>query len=107
MVISVSIKTRTTGCMASAEYCGETIIVKAGGTISDDFANHIKGGKQAKEYRDNPEYVQGRKIVKDCVFYSPSTAAQFVTGRSTNGYEAWKVEPKKSLGAYLKEQGLR
>lgn len=107
MVINVTLKTRTTGCNASAEYTGETIVVKAGGTISGDFAEHIRGGKKAKQYRDNPEYVQGRSIIKDCIFNSPSTAAQFVTGRSTNGYEAWKVEPKKNLGVYLKEQGLR
>ena len=46
-------------------------------------------------------------ILKNCEFTSPSTAAQFVTGRSTNGYEAWKVEKKLSLGQYLKDKGLR
>lgn len=107
MKINVTLKTRTTGCEAIAEYLGDSIVVKAGGTISADFADHIRGGKQAKKFRNDPNCVEGRKIIKDCVFDSPSTAAQFVTGRSTNGYEAWKVEPKKSLGDYLKEQGLR
>ena len=107
MKIFVTLKTRSDSCNATAEYLGESIIVKAGGTISDDFADHIRGGRQAKRYRNDPEYVQNRIILKDCVFDSPSTAAQFVTGRSTNGYEAWKVDQKKTLGAYLKEQGLR
>lgn len=50
---------------------------------------------------------ESRTILKDCRFTSPSTAAQFVTGRSSNGYEVWKVEDGKSLGSYLKEIGVR
>ena len=82
--------------------------VKKGGKINLDFAKHIRGGKSAKNYRDNPEFVDSDgNILKDCDFSSPSTAAQFVTGRSTNGYEAWKVDAKKNLGDYMKEKGLR
>ena len=108
MKIKVNISMRSTDVHADAIYEGESITVLPGGTISEDFAAHIKGGTKAKKYRENPEYVGAdRTILKACQFTSPSTAAQFVTGRSTNGYEAWKVEKKKNLGAYLKEQGLR
>ena len=108
MKINISLKQRDTDVFSEAIYDGETVTVLPGGKISADFAKHIQGGRKAKSFRDNPEYVDSeRNIIKDCVFTSPSTAAQFVTGRSTNGYEAWKVEKKKSLGKFLKEKGLR
>lgn len=108
MKVKVYLTMRATDVQAEAVYEGETITVLPGGKISVDFADHIQGGRKAKSFRNNPEYVDSeRNIIKDCVFTSPSTAAQFVTGRSTNGYEAWKVEKKKNLGTYLKEKGLR
>ena len=107
MEIKVSIKPRNGNCHAEAIYDGNQMTV-LNGIISSEFAAHVPGGKQSKAYRNNLEYVdKDRKIIKPCVFSSPSTAAQFVTGRSVNGYEAWKVEPKKNLGVYLKENGLR
>jgi len=108
MEIKVTLKPRTGTSFAEAIYYGDTFVVKAGGKISADFASHIRGGKAAKAYRDDRNYVdENRNIIKDCTFNSPSTAAQFVTGRSTNGYEAWKVSKKVSLAKYLREQGLR
>ena len=108
MKVKVYLTMRSSDVRAEAIYEGENITVLPGGIISSDFAAHIRGGAKAKAFRDNIEYVDAdRKIIKECVFTSPSTAAQFVTGRSTNGYEAWKVEAKKSLGDYLKEKGLR
>ena len=108
MEIKVYLKQRSSDVYAEAIYCGETITVLPGGYISDSFADHIRGGKKAKGFRDDPEYVDAeRRIIKPCPFTSPSTAAQFVTGSSTNGYEAWKGETRKSLGAYLREKGIR
>ena len=108
MKIKVTLTQQGKGVFAEAVYEGESITVLPGGSISTDFAAHIRGGKKAKSYRDNAEYVNGEhKILKKCTFSSPSTAAQFVTGRSTNGYVAWKVEGKQNLGDYLKEKGLR
>lgn len=108
MRIKISLKQRTSDVFAEAVYEDGTITVLPGGIISSDFAGHIRGGKKAKSYRENKEFVdQDRRILKNCVFTSPSTAAQFVTGRSTNGYEAWKVEGKESLGDYLREKGMR
>ena len=108
MRIDIKISSKKTEAHAEAVYSGSTVIVKAGGVISKDFADHIKGGKEAKALRDDRTCVSSEGIIlKDCEFDSPSTAAQFVTGRSTNGYEAWKVEDKVSLGKYLHEKGLR
>ncbi len=36
------------------------------------------------------EYVKNNVVKKDVVFKSASTAANFVTGRSTNGLITWK-----------------
>ncbi|MBR3171574.1 MAG: DUF4357 domain-containing protein [Lachnospiraceae bacterium] len=108
MKVHVILQPRNTDAYAEAVYDGKTITVLPGGRISADFAAHIQGGRKAKSFRNNPEFVDAdRNIIKECVFTSPSTAAQFVTGRSTNGYDAWKVEAKKNLGKYLEEQGLR
>lgn len=43
-------------------------------------------------------------VLKDCVFKSPSTAAQFVSGRSTNGYLAWHVAKRMSLKSWLQNE---
>ena len=108
MKIHVTLSSKVYDEMAEAIYEGSIITVLPGGKIRLDFAEHIRGGRKAKSYRDNPEYVDAEgNILKECVFTSPSTAAQFVTGISTNGYEKWKVEPKKSLGEYLEEKGLK
>ena len=108
MKINVTLRRRNSDVYAEAVYEGNTITVLPGGKISSDFATHIQGGRKALSVRNNPEFVdQDRNIIKACVFTSPSTAAQFVVGRSANGYAVWKVEKKKNLGKYLEERGLR
>lgn len=108
MSINVHLELRNKSCYAEGIYSETEFVVKKGGKIRREFAQHIVGGSVAKKYRDNPEYVDDNgNILKDCLFTSPSTAAQFVTGRSTNGYIAWKVEKKKNLKEYLREQGMR
>lgn len=107
-MIKMYLKSRNGDCFADGVYEDGKIIVLKGGMISSDFADHIRGGRKAKSFRENPEYVdENRNIIKECIFDSPSTAAQFVTGRSINGYAAWKVEKKKTLGDCLRERGLR
>ena len=108
MEIKVYFSLRDRSAYADAIYMGDKTIVKAGGKISKHFASYIRGGTFARKMRENPELVDAeRNIIADCIFNSPSTAAQFVGGRSFNGYEAWKVEKHKNLGQYLKEHGLK
>lgn len=108
MNIKVTISPRNASCFAEAEYTETGFTVKKGGRVSSDFAAHVRGGKTAKKYRNDPSYVaKDGTILQDCEFTSPSTAAQFVTGRSTNGYEAWKVDAKTNLGKFLRGKGLR
>lgn len=90
---------------AEATYADGIVVVKAGSRIRLDFAAHIRGGKKALSYRNDRAYVDDKGIVlKDCTFTSSSTAAQFVTGRSTNGLESWHIDPKKKLKDFLAAQ---
>ena len=108
MQLYIHFSTRNGSAYADGVYEGEKTIVKAGGKISDSFSSCIRGGTMARRMREDPNCVdENRNIIVDCTFSSPSTAVQFVSGRSLNGYDAWKIDKKKSLGAYLKEQGLR
>ena len=43
------------------------------------------------------EITQNNVVTKDYVFSSASTAANFVTGTSTNGMTRWKTESGKSI----------
>ncbi len=100
--------TRRGRFFATGVYSGESVIVKKGGVINPNFAESIRGGKLSKQYRADRKYVfDNFEILSDCVFKSPSTASQFVTGRSVDGYNAWKLENGQTLGEYLKEKGLR
>ncbi len=90
---------------AKGVYEDGKITVLPGSTIRLDFANHIRGGNKALSFRENPEYVDAKGLVlKGCQFTSASTAAQFVTGRSTNGLEAWKIEKKVNLKQWLEQK---
>ncbi len=108
MEIKMVINNKSGKFYANAVYDGKLVVVKKGGVVNQNFAESIRGGILSKQYRANRNYVsESFEILKDCTFKSPSTAAQFVTGRSVNGYNAWKVEDGKTLGKYLKENGLR
>ena len=93
---------------ATGEYSDGKLIVKEGSTINPSFATYIKGISMAKQYRENPEYVNCEwMVIKDCQFPSPTTAAQFVMGQSRDGYDAWKLESGESLGQHLEARGIR
>lgn len=108
MEIKMGISNKSGKFNAKAVYDGKSVVVKKGGFVNQNFAESIRGGKLSKQYRADRNYVsESFEILNDCTFKSPSTAAQFVTGRSVDGYNAWKVEDGKTLGEYLKEKGLR
>lgn len=108
MNLNITLSNRRNTYFAEGVFDGKKVIVISGGKVFPVFSKCIRGGKKALSYRKNTEYVgKDGSILKDCIFTSPSTAAQFVTGRSVNGYNAWKVADKKTLGEYLVENGLR
>ena len=47
------------------------------------------------------ETVENYIVKKNVSFSSCSTAGNYVTGRSTDGYRAWRVEDGRFLGEYL------
>lgn len=102
MDITVILKSRNKKYDAIGKYIdSKEFIVCKGSQIY--LNNESIVSKKVMAYRENQEYVDKNGIViKDCIFGSPSTAAQFVNGSSTNGYVAWKVG-KQSLKEYLAE----
>ncbi|MCD8148192.1 MAG: DUF4357 domain-containing protein [Clostridiales bacterium] len=102
MKVSIFLTARDGGYNATALYEDGKITVQKGSLIRMSFADHIRGGRIAKQYRNDPSVVDEKGIVKkDCMFSSPSTAAQFVMGSSTNGWTAWHVDKKTSLRKYV------
>lgn len=108
MNIEITIANKKGRFNAKGIYDGRQVIVQKGGYINPSFSTCIKGGNLSKKYRSDSAFVSDSfEIREDCVFKSPSTAAQFVTGRSVDGYKIWKVSDGKTLEEYLKEKGLR
>lgn len=102
MKINVFITSRRGDYRADGVFEDGKLTVKKGSKIKLTFAKHIRGGQKARSFRDDPKYVDKEgNVLMDCEFNSPSTAAQFVTGSSTNGYTKWFVQEKVNLSKYL------
>lgn len=84
---------------ASGEYDPETkgITVLKGSVLSASVAHteKFRGAKSIEKSRDG--VVKENILQKDVAFKSASTAANFVTGSSTNGLTAWKNADGKSI----------
>jgi hypothetical protein len=70
----------------------KALIVKAGAKVSADIAYSptFRGSKTIEKLR--AQFVVNGITKADVPFKSPSTAANFVTGRSSNGMILWKTE---------------
>ena len=103
MKVNVYLRSTTGLFEAEGVYENGTIIVMKGSKIQTALASHTRGGESTtKAIRENKTLVDENGIVlEDCSFPSPSTAANFVTGRSSNGYVAWRVDDKNNLGRFL------
>ena len=98
------LKSKQKAHYAEATYDENQTIVLKGSRINpvDSFpgmSETIKGLRG-----DNTIVSDDGLLLKDLPFKSPSSAAQFVTGRSVNGYIAWRPDDKMSLKAYLKQK---
>ena len=95
------LKSRNKSFNAVGEYypSEKRFVVKKGSIISDTIAasTTFRATKRIENQRKG--VVKNNKIIEDVIFKSSSTAANFVTGRSTNGLVAWKDEN----GVKLKE----
>lgn len=74
-------------------------IVLAGSQISPVTAKYISNTikKERKKAKISDENI----LLKDVTLKSPSGAAEFVTGLSANGYEAWQTADGVSLKNFL------
>lgn len=82
----------------------QTLTVLAGSKINPVHLDRIsQAGKKKREIliAKYTELNKGERIVKeDICFASPSGAAQFCVGGSSNGWSQWKDEDGKELDAY-------
>ena len=97
-------KTRSS-IKAAAEYDVEnkSFVVLKGSVISEviAYSEKFRGAKSIEKSRVG--VVDGTRAIKNVPFKSASSAANFVTGASTNGLTAWKDESGKTLKAILAE----
>lgn len=81
----------------------EFVVLK--GSIVSQKINHTEKFRGARSIESSREgVVQDGKLIKDVVFKSASTAANFVTGVSTNGLIAWKDIEGNTLKSLLSEE---
>ena len=95
------------GYEAIATYEDGKMTVHKGSKLGYPASANFKRSKQAYSLRDDNKIVNDGIVIKECTFDSPSTAAQFITGGSRNGYDTWKVEKGYSLGKFLEDKGIR
>ena len=100
------IKRQKSGSDAVAEFdkVAGTVTVLKGSHVSDRVAHteKFRGAKSIEKSR--AEYVEDGVVVMDAVFKSSSTAANFVTGTSSNGLTSWKDENGTTLKAILADE---
>lgn len=78
----------------------QAFTVLKGSKVSTDIAD-FRGANSILKHRKDT--VVDSVTIIDVTFKSASTAANFVTGRSTNGLIAWKTEDGKTLKDSLTE----
>ena len=93
------------GIKASGEFDPVTkaVTVLKGSLLSQTVARteKFRGTKSIEKSREG--VLNGNVLLKDIAFKSASTAANFVTGSSTNGLTAWKDENGKTIKEIIAE----
>ena len=98
--MKVILKSKKDTHYAEGEYDGQRVTILPDSKINTTLS-YAAMSEKIKLIRNNPEYVSAEGIIlKEIEFGSPSTAAQFVTGRSVNGYISWRIDDKISLKDY-------
>lgn len=94
------------GANAKAEYDKKTgkVVVLKGSVISKSISGGSFRSAKSVEKLRNSGCVKDYTLIMDVEFKSPSTAANFVTGSSTNGLLAWKTVDGKKLKDLLAKE---
>lgn len=102
--MKIYLKNKRGSVDAIAEYNIETkeCVVLAGSIVAENISHSEKfrGTKSIEKSRAGK--IKNCKVIGDVSFKSASTAANFVTGTSTNGLIAWKTENGNTLKEYIK-----
>lgn len=84
----------------------KSLKVFRGAKLSEDvsYTETFRAAKTIEKYREGN--VIDCVLQKDMLFKSASTAANFVTGRSTNGLKEWKTKNGQTIKQYLSSLGV-
>lgn len=90
---------------ATGKYDPDTkqLTVLKGSRVSDSIAYTEKFRGAVTIEKNRADTVKDSLVVEDITFKSASTAANFVTGSSTNGLTAWKDENGRTLRQIIDE----
>ena len=90
-MIKIYLKGRNDSYSASGLYNEKdnTVTVLKGSKINEKI-DPFNGATAIENHRKGK--IKNCTVIEDVCFKSPSTAANFITGRSTNGLIAWKDE---------------
>ena len=103
--MKVFLKRERNGIDAKGEFDPTTrsVVVLKGSILSSTVAHteKFRGAKSIEKSREG--VLKGNVLQKDVLFKSASTAANFVTGSSTNGLIAWKDKFGKTVKEIISE----
>lgn len=101
--MKISLRSRDGSFFAEGEFKKTTneVIVKKGAKVSENVVSTAKMPMK-KIIALRKQYIESSILNCNLVFKSPSAASNFVAGYSTNGWEMWKVDKKKSLKDFIK-----
>ena len=96
--MKVYLKSKKGVYFGKGEWNGAELTVLKGSVIKAGEPGSFKHMKEATRcWNDNTIVDESCIVKKDVAFTSPSTAAQFVTKRSINGWVSWKSSDNRSL----------
>ena len=95
MYLSRTIKKSSITVKATGRQTSEGFVVLKGSIISPDDDNTIPPG--VKKLRQASQTDSDHVLQEDVLLGSPSSAAMFVIGKSSNGWTAWKTSDGKTL----------
>jgi len=103
--MTLYLKRNKNNISATGEYNPSTkqFVVLKGSRVSDKiaFTEKFRGAKTIEKNRT--DIVRDNIVIKNITFKSSSTAANFVTGSSTNGLIAWKDKEGRTLKEIIGE----
>ncbi|WP_149793681.1 DUF4357 domain-containing protein [Faecalibacterium sp. Marseille-P9312] len=104
--MKVFLERKRTNISAQGEFdpTTKTLTVFKGSTLSESIAYTEKFRGAATIEKHRAGIVENNVLLKDVVFKSASTAANFVTGSSTNGLTAWKTSDGKAIRDLVKAE---